>query len=277
MKFQIFKLKKIPQRMKKLILFAFSILFVSALTARPVPIQQMLMDSKYMLGTDTLEIYDTLGNKINNSTIRIYSSDPDVDAIISYVWLKNTTSTEMPNVFVRRIVNQSVESTDNSFCFGIQCYPPFVDESTVADTAKVGILNKSFTGDYYPYTHSGITSITYEFFDNLTFMDAPVSAKVTFEYYLSANSINEDKMVFKGPYPNPASQYAHFEYNLPTSASVSQLIIRNMLGVEIENMKFEGRSGKKALDVSSYPSGIYFYTYVVDGKVIQSRKLIVKH
>lgn len=263
--------------MKKLLLFAFSALFMSALVARPLTIQQQFTDSKYMVGTDTLELYDTLGNKINNSTIKIFSSNPDIDIMVAYVWVKNTTSTEMQNLFVRRITNYAVESTDNNFCFGIQCYPPFLDESTIADTAKVGILNKSFTGDYNPYGHSGLTSITYEFFDDLTFADAPVSSKVTFEYHLSANSINEDKLVFKGPFPNPASQYANFEYTLPAASDNAQLIIRNMLGVEIENAKIENRSGKKAINVSSYPPGIYFYTLLVDGKVIQSKKLIVKH
>jgi hypothetical protein len=130
--------------------------------------------------------------------------------------------------------------------------------------------------DYFPYGHSGITSITYEFFDYDTF-GVPVSAKTTFEYHLSANFISEDKLVFKGLYPNPASQYAHFDYNLPATSGNSHLIIRNMLGVEMENISIENRSGKKAIDVNSYPSGIYFYTLVVDGKVIQSKKLIVKH
>lgn len=262
--------------MKKLLLFVCTVLFVTALSARPVTLQH-LTDSKFMVGTDTLELYDTLGNKINNSTIRIYSSNPDIEVMVANVWIKNTTNTEMPNLFVRRIINHSVDSSENLFCFGASCYPPFVDESVTADTAKVGIINKTFTGDYSPYGHSGVTSITYEFFDNLTFTDAPVSSKVTFEYHLSANSINEDKLVFKGPYPNPASQVAHFEYNLPASSGVAQMIIRNMLGVEIENMNFESRSGKKAIDVSSYPSGIYFYTLIVDGKAIQSKKLIVKH
>jgi hypothetical protein len=50
-----------------------------------------------------------------------------------------------------------------------------------------------------------------------------------------------------------------------------------MLGIEVENMLLESRSNKKSINVSTYPSGIYFYTLVVDGKVIQSKKLIVKH
>lgn len=262
--------------MKKLILFSFTVLFASAMFARPLPVANKLAGSNYVLSADTLELYDTLGNIINNQTIRITGSDPAVEALVGYIWLKNTTNTEMQHVFVRRALNQEVENTTNSFCFGVQCYPPFVNESAIADTAKVGVINKSFSADYYPGGNGGLTSITYEFFDNLTFSN-PVSAKTTIEFLISATGINEDKLVFKGPFPNPASQVASFEYNLPASHNNAQVIIRNMLGIEVDNVMLDSRSGKKSINVSAYPSGIYFYTFIVDGKAVQSKKLIVKH
>jgi hypothetical protein len=262
--------------MKKLLLFAFSVLFVSAVFARPVTIHTILAGPNSLSATDTLELYDNLGNKINNATIKVSGTDPNVDALVGYIWLKNTTNTEMPNVYVRRSMNQEVANTTNSFCFGVNCYPPWVNESAIADTAKVGIINKSFYADYYPDGNGGLTSITFEFFDNITF-GVPVSAKATIEFHISATSVKEDKLVFKGPYPNPASQMTSFDYNLPSSANSARLIIRNSLGVEVENSMLDNQSGKKSINVSNYSSGIYFYTLVVDGKTIQSKKIIVKH
>jgi len=262
--------------MNKLILFAFSVLLVSVVFARPIPTKILNSDPDFLSATDTLELYDNAGNKINNATIKVTGSDPNIDALVGYIWLKNTTNTEMPNVFVRRSINQEVLNTTNSFCFGINCYPPWVNESASADTAKVGIINKSFYADYYPDGNGGLTSITFEFFDNITF-GVPVSAKTTIEFLISANSVKEDKLVFKGPYPNPASQITSFEYNLPSSAKSARLIVRNSLGVEVENSMLDNQSGKKSINVSSYPSGIYFYTLIVDGKTIQSKKMIVKH
>ena len=262
--------------MKKLILFAVSILFVSVLAARPVTLQHLISDSKYILGTDTLELYDTLGKKINNSTIKITGSNPSADALVGYMWIKNTTTTEMANVFVRRVVNYEVPGTSNSFCFGINCYGPMTNESTFPVTLASGVIDKSFYADYYPDGHGGLSSITYEFFDNVSF-GVPVVAKATIEFHISASGVDDNKLVFKGPYPNPASQNANFEYNLPANCNNAQLVIRNMLGVEVDNFTFENRSGKKSIDVSNYASGIYFYTISVDGKTIQSKKMIVKH
>lgn len=262
--------------MKKLILFAVSILFVSVLAARPVTLQHLISDSKYILGTDTLELYDTLGKKINNSTIKITGSNPSADVLVGYMWIKNTTTTEMANVFVRRVVNYEVPGTSNSFCFGVFCYGPMTNVSTFPVTLASGVIDKSFYADYYPDGHGGLSSITYEFFDNVSF-GVPVVAKATIEFHISASGVDDNKLVFKGPYPNPASQNATFEYNLPANYTNSQLVIRNMLGVEVDNFTFENRSGKKSIDVSNYASGIYFYTISVDGKTIQSKKMIVKH
>jgi hypothetical protein len=262
--------------MKKLLLFVFSAILFTAAAARPVPVCHANAGMVYTMGSDTLELYDTLGNKINNATIKVSGTDPNVDALVGHIWLKNTTNTAMTNLFVRRVMNQEVAGTTNSFCFGIQCYPPWTNESSVADTAKVGVINKSFYADYYPSGFGGMTSVTYEFFDNVTF-GVPVMAKATIEFAVSGVGIAEDKLVFKGPYPNPASQQATFEYTIPSGAGNTHLIIRNMLGVEVANLTIDERGGKKSIDVSSYASGIYFYSLMIDGKVMQSKKLIVKH
>jgi hypothetical protein len=262
--------------MKRTLLLIFALISVQVIIARPVSVQNILEGANYTIAADTLELYDTIGNKINNGTITIYGSDPNVDVLAGYIWVKNTTDTPMLNVFVRRVVNQEVEGSQNSFCFGINCYGPMTNESTIPTEIAAGVTDKSFYGDYYPNQHGGLTSITYEFFDNVTF-GVPVMAKATVNFHISANSIAENKVIFKGPYPNPASQYTNFEYNIPSVYDNAQLIIRNMLGVEVSNVFLNKGAGKESIDVSNYASGIYFYTLVVDGKVIQSKKMIVKH
>jgi len=264
--------------MKKLLLFAFSVLFVLGLAARPITMHHLNTGTLFMTGADTLELYDTLGNKINNGTIKISGSDPAVENMVGYIWMKNTTSTNMTNAYVRRTVNQEVSGSMNSFCFGVNCYSPMTNVSTNPATLTAGAIDKSFYADYYPDPDGkgGLTSITFEFFDDLTF-GTTVKAKATVEFSISAAGINTDKLVLKGPYPNPASQLATIEYNLPDSYRYAHVIIRNMLGVEVENIKIENHSGKEAIDVSSLASGIYFYSFFADGKILQSKKMIVKH
>jgi hypothetical protein len=182
----------------------------------------------------------------------------------------------MNDVYVRRIINYEVPGTMNSFCFGVNCYGPTTNVSTYPAVLAPGVIDKSFYGDYYPDAHTGTTSITYEFFDNSTF-NKPVKAKATIDFRISLVGLDDDKLVFKGPFPNPSSRLANFEYSLPAGNENAQIVIRNTLGVEVANCMIENLSGKKSIDVSNFASGIYFYTFIVDGKVIQSKKMIVKH
>lgn len=266
--------------MKKLILLAFTLCLFTSVSARP-SITPMLITDCYVSVPDTLELYDTLGNMITDGILKVNSSDPDIEAMVGYIWVKNASDSKLSNVYVRRTINQEVAGTQNYFCFGINCYSPATNESSYAVEIDAVTVNKSFYADYIPDIdgtggHGGLTSVTYEFFDNIS-LSAPVSAKTTIEFHLSASSISEDKLVFKGPYPNPSSQNAHFEYNLPISYSTAKVSIRNLLGVEVESFVLENGSGKKSIDVSSFPSGIYFYTLLADGNMIQSKKMIVKH
>jgi hypothetical protein len=262
--------------MKKLLLLTFSLVFVSVLSARPVNTQFVLTGNSYIAAIDTLELYDTLGHKINNGKITITATSPTTDVIAGHIWIKNTTSTTMNNVYVRRIINFEVPGTMNSFCFGVNCYGPSTSVSTIPTVLTAGVIDKSFYGDYYPDGHGGTTSITYEFFDNTTF-SAPVKAKATIDYRLSFVGIEDNKLVFKGPFPNPSNQQTNFEYNIPAGNDNAQIIIRNTLGVEMANYPIENQSGKKTIDVSNFASGIYFYTFIVDGKIVQSKKMIIKH
>lgn len=241
-----------------------------------IPIYAKTTVEYLVVGSEPLVLQDELGNKINNGTVRLTSNDVNTYQIQAHIWIQNQSFVELNNIYVKRTMNQEVPGTTNSICFGTQCYPPWVAISLDPFTIPADKLDKSFYGDYLPEKNGGITSITYEFYDSLT-LSFPLYGKTTIEYHLSGLGVNEDKFVFKGLYPNPASQNAIFEYNLPASASTAQIIIRNMLGVEMENTTFTNRNGKKSIDVSKYPSGVYFYTIVMDGKITQSKKLIVKH
>jgi hypothetical protein len=229
-----------------------------------------------VVGSDLLELQDDLGNRINDGILKVNSSDVNVYQMQAHIWIKNQSFVNLDYIYVKRTVNQEVTGSNNSVCFGVLCYPPWVGTSIDPYLVAADALDKSFYGDYQPVKTSGVTSITYEFYDSLT-LTFPVYAKTTVEYHLSGVGIDENNRVFKGPYPNPASKTTVFEYNLPSSAASAHLVIRDMLGVEVENILIDNRLGKKGIDVSRYASGIYFYSFIVDGKVIHSKKLIVKH
>ena len=74
-------------------------------------------------------------------------------------------------------------------------------------------------------------------------------------------------------YPNPAISYTSFNYEL-NPRSTSLLIVRNILGKEIERHLLD-QSGYIKLNTEKYTPGAYIYSFIVDDKVLRTRKLLI--
>ncbi|MBK7213286.1 MAG: T9SS type A sorting domain-containing protein [Bacteroidales bacterium] len=127
-----------------------------------------------------LRILDQYDNDVTGKTITVYHSSPLAEVLEAHLKVENTGDTDL-DVFLRRVNNNVVSTSTNSFCFGVNCYPPNVDTSQDVTRIQVGNINSSFLGDYYPNGGRGISSVTYEFYDNTTFA-TKVSASVTILY-----------------------------------------------------------------------------------------------
>ncbi len=76
-------------------------------------------------------------------------------------------------------------------------------------------------------------------------------------------------------YPNPFNPSTSFELRIASSGLV-QLRVFNVLGIEVGTLVDEARpAGVYTVrwDASSLPSGVYFYRLIVDGRVIQTKKM----
>lgn len=225
---------------------------------------------------DVIDLYDEEGHTVNNSVITVHTSDTSASAYLdTKVKVKNNTSQDL-FMYARRITNVAVPGTTNTFCYGV-CYPPFVDTSFVVVNIPGGAVDSNFVADYTPAGQGGTTSLTYEFYD-LSTLGYPVTATVTIEFSLSGVGIPENSsLVFDGPTPNPAQQFTTFTYDLPKSAKSASLLIRNLIGAEVDHIVLDRESGKAIVNTASLPSGIYLYSLLIDNKVSFTHKLIVSH
>jgi hypothetical protein len=74
--------------------------------------------------------------------------------------------------------------------------------------------------------------------------------------------------------PNPASNSALFIYSAQENAS-SEIRVYNMMGQEMSRYKLEKNSSSVRADYSEYQNGIYFYSLLVNGKKVQTKKLVI--
>lgn len=78
-------------------------------------------------------------------------------------------------------------------------------------------------------------------------------------------------------YPNPFNPSTTFRFNIHEKSFV-KLRVFNSLGIEIElivNRELSPAVYEARWDASNYPSGVYFYSLIAEGAVIQTRKMIL--
>ena len=212
---------------------------------------------------------------INNSTLVQFTSDIQAVQLEQQLRVVNNTD-QTEEIYVRRIINQEVQGSENLFCFGTNCYPPSADTSLNSFEIYPGTIDSSFKADYSPNGNAGKTSITYEFF-NMADGRAEIRESVTVIFNLSGVGINEPTALLNAAYPNPASSFVLIGFDKQAVSNNAAIVIRNMAGQTVTQASLDSFSGKAIIDVSGLPNGMYAYSLIDSGRIIATRKLIVQH
>lgn len=76
--------------------------------------------------------------------------------------------------------------------------------------------------------------------------------------------------------PNPSFTETVIEYHLPHKIDSAVLKIRDSLGTEVEIVLTHTGRQRLKLDTSIIPPGVYFYILIVNGEVIDTKKMLVE-
>lgn len=86
---------------------------------------------------------------------------------------------------------------------------------------------------------------------------------------------DKDAIVLNQNVPNPFAEQTTITYNVPASVEKAQLIFFNSNGQVIQTVDIKTRGkGKVNVFAADLSSGLYHYTLVVDGKVVDSKKMV---
>lgn len=222
----------------------------------------------------SLIIYDNEMNVINNQDITVVSLD--YSAIHTYTFkVKNNTGNDLYNVHMKKNELSLVEGTAFAMCDRFNCYPGFVNV-TQKDTITAGSILSEFKLDYMPMGKTGTSSVEIVFYDSAS-VEQPVNAKVVVNFKMTDLSADEYvKTSISGPYPNPASNKIGFTHKFSSADNNVKVIIRNMLGQQVLVSDIDTSSEKTNLNIENLSSGVYLCTFVINGKIFSSKKLIVK-
>ncbi len=92
------------------------------------------------------------------------------------------------------------------------------------------------------------------------------------------SSLQAESATFLGDiYPNPANTSTTLEYSLPAKASGALLQVYSLDGKVVSSISLPANSGKSQIQLSTgqFAPGMYIYALIVNGKVLDSKKLAV--
>jgi len=186
--------------------------------------------------------------------------------------VENVSSSPV-DVIVERVVDNTFPGHESYFCW-VQCYPSFISVAPDPITLMPGDTTSAFRGDLEPNGITGISEVTYCFYDNNNSADS-VCVKYTYSGTTGLEDIPANKNFVSKPYPNPATDHISFSYNLASAGSSAELRFYNMLGSQVKTVVLNETRATKKININDLKSGLYFYTLIINGKNISSNKLMI--
>ena len=210
-------------------------------------------------GTTPLNDGDTV-------VVSIAGVDGEINTYLGY---QNMTDNNL-SFRVRKeqlIIND--ETTDIVFCLG-QCYQGNVSGVLTLDAGQtIPVTDENaFHATYAGTGDNALIRFTFYLTED---EDDEVSFYIA---YVGGTGFSQTDMVKAlSAYPNPATRLVNIEYAAPTSDAC--LVIKNLTGKEVYRTAVS-QAGKKQVDLSQFNPGVYFYGIESKGKMLCTKKLLVK-
>ncbi len=101
------------------------------------------------------------------------------------------------------------------------------------------------------------------------------NANTTSANRMAVNLSDKDAVVLNQNVPNPFAEQTIITYNIPQNADVAQLVFYDATGRQIKAIDITTKgAGQLNVYANDLTNGIYSYTLVIDGKVIDTKKMV---
>ena len=226
------------------------------------------MMSVIALNAQSIKLFYESQELNNNDTIQefLYNDENEVNTFLGY---QNVTNNPIEFQVRKEILYFNEETTLLSFCLG-NCYIGNLSQAIdmeANETVPAGHAN-AFHAIYTGNKDAALVKYTF-------FNTEDESDNVSFYiHYSEGTGIRENEMqVSLRAYPNPAVSTVSIDYVAPYNNTC--LVIKNLAGREVYRTPVS-QNGKKQIDVSEFYAGMYFYGLESDGKMLCTKKLLIK-
>lgn len=227
----------------------------------------LVMMSVLIANAQTIKILYN-GNELNDADTVFVPLDGHGDDTEAFFGYQNMTNNAVEFQIRKEVISMN-EEADMMFCIG-DCYTGVLSQPQTLAAGQ--IVSESdplaFHAIYSGSDQPALVKYTF-------FLTNNENDKISFYIaFGSGSSIRPSDMVkILNAYPNPATRVVNIDYAAPSSDA--HLVIKNLTGREVYRTPVS-QTGKKQVDISGFNAGVYLYGVEADGKMICTKKLLVK-
>ena len=75
--------------------------------------------------------------------------------------------------------------------------------------------------------------------------------------------------------PNPFKNSTTIQYSLPSSYSSAKIIVTDKNGAALKQINLSASKGSVRIDASTFAAGAYQYSLYVDGRLIDTKQMLI--
>lgn len=218
---------------------------------------------------------------INGATITIndWKGTDNTKDVPAEIDAKSTYSSSK-TIKVKKIELSSTATTSkNAICWGSCSAQELWNNSPTLLSDPIAMSGNQvvlFSGHVYPFLTSGITKFRYVWFDVANPTDSAwVDVIFDISNVQSLAKIERENVSMK-LFPNPASAVLNVDITLnQQNNSSKKIVITDLIGKVVYTKEIKNKIVNTKINTSDFNAGLYFVSFLTDGKAIKTEKVII--
>lgn len=133
---------------------------------------------------------------------------------------------------------------------------------------------------YYAVDYIGLIPVLIEAIKEQQYQIADLNDKLESVESSKSNSVINDilstKATLKQNTPNPFREETVIEYSVPENAANASIIVYDMTGAQLKDFKLNAMGeGRLTIKGSEFKAGMYIYSLIIDGKLVDTKRMIL--
>jgi len=236
----------------------------------------LIASSVFAFGQISLEVLDHSNSNNVSSTI----FDVSIGANTSLITEFYVTNTDVAShTYKCRRTILTIDPTDSTrFCWGGLCYnwPTNLSSQnlTVAPGDTLDFSDLGFHAEFLSKLSTITRTVHYQFYD-IANPDDSTGVTIRYNSTLGVDEMNKIGGSISNAYPNPTNMSVSMKYDINEFSNNGTIVFYDILGKAVKTVALNDKKGTAKINVDDLNSGIYFYSFLVDGKAISTKKLVI--